>query len=507
MTGPATEAAVERGLSYLETFLRPEEHFKAHWHDFVFEFHNIARTATDPELSARARRTVEEVVVRAKGSGFELGWDVTLGDCDRFAKALHGCEMLGIEPVEPRERVEFLTRRLTSAVRRYPIEPTETAKEDFERRCRNLINAYIGLSLNFPVHYGFAEALADCLELRPYEQTEALDARAFIRLGFLVTHIVYTVSHYNELLIDPGLLEPERRFMCKSIERLIDIDERELVGEYLDALRTAGLSEEDPLLDGAVSWLVGKQNSDGSWGDPGHERTYKRYHPTMTAVQGLRAYKRTGRGPEHAWVTDLLAHSAPVSIPGRAPDDSPSSPDVSERHWPLAPPELLRHAIASRPLVVRGLAEACPASARWSDDYLVERVGDVEVDVEVSPDRVFAHPERDMTHRPVRFADYLRDATRGVAGHYLAQVEIAGDLAPIAEDLAFEDVLPAGVSSKEDAVAQWQAFCDTPPLRHASELVHSSTRHQAIHIVSALPTNPALPGDEIGEGAIQPCRP
>ena len=42
---------------------------------------------------------------------------------------------------------------------------------------------------------------------------------------------------------------------------------------------------------------VRSQNKDGSWGDVTDKDIYQRYHPTWTAVDGLRDYA-SGRGRE-----------------------------------------------------------------------------------------------------------------------------------------------------------------------------------------------------------------
>jgi hypothetical protein len=40
-----------------------------------------------------------------------------------------------------------------------------------------------------------------------------------------------------------------------------------------------------------VEYLLATQNADGSWGDAEAKDIYRRYHPTWTAIDGLRDYK------------------------------------------------------------------------------------------------------------------------------------------------------------------------------------------------------------------------
>lgn len=60
----------------------------------------------------------------------------------------------------------------------------------------------------------------------------------------------------------------------------------------LDSLRAFGLPNEHELIRGGQEYLLASQNHDGSWGESEVEDIYDRYHPTVTALNGLR---------DHAW--------------------------------------------------------------------------------------------------------------------------------------------------------------------------------------------------------------
>ncbi len=68
-----------------------------------------------------------------------------------------------------------------------------------------------------------------------------------------------------------------------------------MMGEFLDSLRAFGLEDTHPLIRTGVEFLLSSQNADGSWGDPGAKDVYHRYHPTWTAIDGLRQYRWRGR--------------------------------------------------------------------------------------------------------------------------------------------------------------------------------------------------------------------
>jgi len=57
-----------------------------------------------------------------------------------------------------------------------------------------------------------------------------------------------------------------------------------------EALRSSG--SDEALIRQGEKFLLANQNADGSWGDLATTDVYQRYHPTWTALDGLR---------EHAW--------------------------------------------------------------------------------------------------------------------------------------------------------------------------------------------------------------
>lgn len=65
-------------------------------------------------------------------------------------------------------------------------------------------------------------------------------------------------------------------------------------GEFLDTLKAFGAMDDDPLLSAGVEFVLSTQNKDGSWGDVTDKDIYQRYHPTWTAVDGLRDYAFQG---------------------------------------------------------------------------------------------------------------------------------------------------------------------------------------------------------------------
>lgn len=71
----------------------------------------------------------------------------------------------------------------------------------------------------------------------------------------------------------------------------VGLGDTEAAGEMLDSLKSFGLSDRHALIRRGVDFLLSTQNPDGSWGDVKIVDAYERYHPTLTAVNGLRDYR------------------------------------------------------------------------------------------------------------------------------------------------------------------------------------------------------------------------
>jgi hypothetical protein len=80
------------------------------------------------------------------------------------------------------------------------------------------------------------------------------------------------------------------------LEEAVITDDPEMMGEFLDALRAFGLTDEHPLIRRGVDYLLARQNADGSWGECEEGDLYNLYHPTWTAIDGLREYRWRGLG-------------------------------------------------------------------------------------------------------------------------------------------------------------------------------------------------------------------
>ena len=73
------------------------------------------------------------------------------------------------------------------------------------------------------------------------------------------------------------------------------MEDPESMGEFLDTLKSFGLSDRHILIRNGMRYLLSQQNADGSWGDVESYDEGQRYHPTWTAIDGLRDYAWKGK--------------------------------------------------------------------------------------------------------------------------------------------------------------------------------------------------------------------
>ena len=153
--------------------------------------------------------------------------------------------------------------------------------------------------------HSFRDIFAWLPTLRPYVTSTQVLWDTFWQQCYMVTHIVFTLSNWGELSLDPILFVHEHQFLRGNVHIHIAEDDVHLVAESLECMRILGDSDDDPLVQECSEWLMSKQNTDGSW-DPEDESPRIKFHATMCAVQGLMVHKQRGQGPGIVEVLPLL---------------------------------------------------------------------------------------------------------------------------------------------------------------------------------------------------------
>jgi hypothetical protein len=329
LVNSARQQAIERGLHFFYQISRVPENFDLYAHDYLFCLHWISSTSKDASLSNLARNMGEECAYRWRRirlsipdeAGANVLANLLMGDlsADRFGLPDYGLkaqikDMTSLftshdyfsfnpdsepPPTDVPEECdcgEFNCRG--SVVCGGCQEKLEMASR-YEVWLDGLIGSYLGEQYGVKLGATYLDVLKWLPTMRPYQTYDEKHENDFIWSIYAITHVVYTLNDYSTYKLSTEGLTAEFDFLLASINKIIDMEDPETVGEMLDSLRAFGLRNEHESIQRGQEYLLDSQNSDGSWGDMDVEDIYDRYHPTVTALNGLRdhAWRRTRWSP------------------------------------------------------------------------------------------------------------------------------------------------------------------------------------------------------------------
>jgi hypothetical protein len=317
--------AVERGMEFIYKVARDPSHFKDWGHDLLWCFYTIWASAQDPGVKRLAwemgheralewRRLHHSIPPKIDGdemTNLVIGSDSAdwLGvpnngfkeQLRRAAARLSPEDYFGFNPVkepppldipEPCERCGEINPRGSKQCRRCGAALEMTSRYDVW--CDALITAHAGRHYGITLGVPYADVARWLPVMRPYPAHTKGSTPEFYDVLYAITHLIYTLNDYNIVHIGPGCLPQEFEYLTSTLHQAMEMNNPDMVGEFMDTLRTFGLTESDPLVRKGEEYLLSTQNPDGSWGDTTDPDIYGRYHPTWTAVDGLRTYRWDG---------------------------------------------------------------------------------------------------------------------------------------------------------------------------------------------------------------------
>jgi hypothetical protein len=318
--------AIRRGMEFIYSVAKRPCHFDEYGSDLLSCFYYISRTSDDAGLRRQAREMGEERARRWRRVNARLPADADADTVNDLVQGSMSATGLGFPD-------EAFDSRLKKAVGRFTatdflgFDPTrEPPPPDVPELCEcglynkrgrkrcvecrrrlemaspyrtwyyGLIWVYTSELFGAPAGARYADMLKWLPELRPYRGPEGGENPDFYDTVYAVTHLIYTLNDYSLLRLSPRWLPEEFAFLKANMREAIEWEDPETLGEFMDALRAFGLEETHPLIRRGIDCLLSWQNPDGSWGDMDEEDVYHRYHPTWTAIDGLREYRWRGRG-------------------------------------------------------------------------------------------------------------------------------------------------------------------------------------------------------------------
>jgi ribosomal protein L37E len=322
------DQAVTRGARFLYQVSRDPAAFREFGFDLVGTFAGIATTSANEDLRNLAGRMGQE---RAREwlrlhPGVPAG--ASANDLIELVCGAQSCERLGFD-------TSVLRQQLLRSASRFGAEaflefdparepPPSDLPEDcgrcgranrrgarvcahcgapLEWRSRYelwldaMITTYTGDSYGVRLGAPYAAVQRWLPQMRPYRGREQGANAEYFDTVYAVTHLVYTLNGYSARQLSPACLPQEYQFLRANLREAIGARDAESLGEYLDTLRSFGLTNSDPGIGAGVEYLLAAQNPDGSWGAMTQRDLYTRYHTTWTAIDGLREYRWQGLAP------------------------------------------------------------------------------------------------------------------------------------------------------------------------------------------------------------------
>lgn len=145
-------------------------------------------------------------------------------------------------------------------------------------------------------HYGvklgahYKDVLKWMPTLKPYRGSEHQANPDFYDTVYAITHVVYTLNNYSMYRLSPKMLPDEFEFLKTNLKEAIAEGDSDMLGEFMDSLRSLGLTSDEPEIRAGMEYYLSHQNRDGSWGEKYETDIYERYHPTWNGIAGLSEY-------------------------------------------------------------------------------------------------------------------------------------------------------------------------------------------------------------------------
>ncbi|HYJ88817.1 MAG TPA: hypothetical protein VEW46_22325 [Pyrinomonadaceae bacterium] len=341
-------AAIRRGLEFIYRTACDPQNFEMYGHDYLGCFHCIASTSKDVNLRRVARKMGRERALQWRREYPKVPADA---DADAIAYLVFGsyaADRLGVKDIGLKEQIRAVADRFDAqdylGFDAATEAPPQDVPEECEcgacntrgrktcRRCKRrltmmssygvwldaLIASYMGERYGVRLGAWFADVIKWLPTMRPYPKHDDGDNPDFHWAVYAVTHVVYTLNDYSCYSLSPSWLPHEYAFLKRNLKQAIVMDDPETMGEFLDTLKSFGLPEDHPLIVKGLTYLLSKQNPDGSWGDVEAADIYERYHPTWTAIDGLREYAWHGQRLSFQRLRPLLACDTKRQVRTRA---------------------------------------------------------------------------------------------------------------------------------------------------------------------------------------------
>ena len=317
------DRALRRGLDFIyHSIARNPADFSDYGHDLLLAFYNIAVTSADPELSRAAWNMGHESALEFRRVFRTVSADEDVYGIQALILGDDMATRLGVP--DPRLHAEICQAAARLSVYDHllfdprkeppPADLPELCKKCGRQNARGatvcercgtplkmrdrydiyqdaLIATYNAGRAGISLGASYGDVLRWLPALRPYPPRRPGNDDHYYAGIYAATHVCYTWNRYSQFRLSPDCFPQEFAYLKANLPEAIRDQDPETMGEYLDSLRAFGLTLSDPLIRTGFDYLLSVQNPDGSWDDPTSKDVYARYHPTWTAIDGLRDYR------------------------------------------------------------------------------------------------------------------------------------------------------------------------------------------------------------------------
>lgn len=331
------EAAIGRGMEFIYGLARHPRHFAACGDDLLYFCSRVAKTSRDGGLRKTARDMLRERLPHWRYDRRPLPPRADAETVLEYFYRAFTAEHLGVRDGAVKKQLKEAAGHFTAADMLWFDPKAEAPSTDVPDACDNcggwnargrrtcrwcrrrltimtryqvwyysLTRAYCAETYGITLGARYADVIEWLPSMRLYPGSRRGTNPEFTDAVYAVSHLVYTLNDYGVYQLSPRWLPEEYEFLKANLKEAIALDDADMMGEFLDSLMAFGLTVRHPLIRLGQSFLLSRQNSDGSWGDVDSEDLYARYHPTWAAIDGLREYRWRGVGLRFPQLKPLL---------------------------------------------------------------------------------------------------------------------------------------------------------------------------------------------------------
>ena len=315
--------AVVRGLRFIYKTAQDPHNFAEHGHDYLWCYDTTARAMKDEAVRSMAAEIGQKIARRWRQANPRVPPGASADTITVLVFGSDSADGLGVRDDAIKEEIRRAAARFSPKDFLEFDPDTEPPPSDVPEDCARcgtenprgsgfcskckarltmrsrydvwseaLIITWSGDRYGVKLGASYADVLKWLPVMRPYRGREGGANREFVDIVYAVTHLVYTLNDYSMYRLAPAWLPQEFEFLKSSLKESIAAGNPDMLGEFMDTLRSFGLTEDDPLIQTGMNYLLSHQHADGSWGN----MRRLRYHPTWTAIDGLSQYCWRGQG-------------------------------------------------------------------------------------------------------------------------------------------------------------------------------------------------------------------